>query len=182
MNKYVAFLRGINVGGNKLIRMADLREVLERAGFSNVRTYIQTGNVIFETDQTPIKAITSAIERALLNAFGFDVKAIVQTVAELEQVVLLDPFKEIEDSDEIRMYVTFHSPTVDRRCESPPSFPAARVEIVARRKQTLFLLCRRKPNGQFEFPNNLFEKDLKVSATTRNWTTVRKTLELARKP
>jgi len=161
--------------------MADLREVLERAGFNNVRTYIQTGNVIFDTDQTRIEAITTAIEIAILETFGFDVKALVQTVAELERVVRLDPFKEIEASDEIRMYVTFHSPTAGRRFESPPGFPAARVEVMARSKQTVFLLCRRKPNGQFEFPNNLFEKDLKVTATTRNWTTVRKTLELARK-
>ena len=181
MTRYVAFLRGINLAGTTTIRMADLREVFERSGFAVVRTYIQTGNVVFGSKETNIAKLTRRIEKALLVAFHFEVKVLVLTVAELEEVVKLDPFKDIEDSDEIRMYVTFHSPLADDSFEPPPGFMKAKVEIIARRKQTLFLLCRRKDNGQIEFPNMLCEKGLKISATTRNWNTVRKTLEMAQK-
>ena len=180
MIQYVAFLRGINLAGNTTIRMADLREVFEQSGFAGVRTYIQTGNVIFASKETNIAKLTRKIEKALLAAFHFEVKVLVLTVAELEEVVKLDPFKNIEDNDAIRTYVTFHSPLPDN-WEPPPSFAKAGVEILGRRKQALLLLCRRKENGQIEFPNALCEKSVKISATTRNWNTVRKTLELARK-
>lgn len=180
MIQYVAFLRGINLAGNTTIRMADLRELFEQSGFAGVRTYIQTGNVIFGSKETKIAKLTSKIERALLETFHFEVKVLVLTVEELGELVKLDPFKDIDDNDEIRMYVTFHTPLADD-FEPPTSFAKARVEIIGRRKQTLFLLCRRKENGQIEFPNTLCEKGLKILATTRNWNTVRKTMEMARK-
>ena len=181
MIKYVAFLRGINVGGNKLIKMADLREVFERSRFKNVRTYIQSGNVIFEAKETDLGALAAVLERKIQEAFGHEVKVLVQTVAELADIVSRNPFEKIESNDEVRMVVTFISAAPAGKLQLPLVFPKEKVEILALEKRALFVLCRRKQNGQFEFPNALIEKELGVSATTRNPTTVRKILELADK-
>jgi uncharacterized protein (DUF1697 family) len=179
MIKYVAFLRGINVGGNKLIKMADLRTVFERAGFKNVTTYIQSGNVIFEAKGTDADALVRKIEKLILQAFGHEVKVMLRTVVELQEDVKSDPFKGDEQSEDVVWFVTFmsHDPV------NPPKLPfiiaKENADILAIRNRAAFLVCRRKENGMISFPNAFFEKQLGVSATTRNWRTVNKILELA---
>jgi uncharacterized protein (DUF1697 family) len=181
MIKYVAFLRGINVGGNKLIKMADLRIVFERLGFKKVSTYIQSGNVIFEAKEADADALARKIEKRILQALGLEVKVILRTVGELQEDVKSDPFKAGEPSEDVVWFVTFMSQ--DPR--NPPQLPFViakeNTEILTIRNRAAFLACRRKQNGMFSFPNAFFEKQLGVSATTRNWRTVNKILELAEK-
>ena len=83
MIKYVALLRGINVGGNKLIKMADLREVFERSGSKMSRTYIQSGNVIFEAKDSDAEKVVRKIEKAIHQSLGHEVTVILQTVDDL---------------------------------------------------------------------------------------------------
>ena len=79
MNRYISLLRGINVGGERKILMKDLKMLYEQLGFSNVISYIQSGNVIFETERTNKKEIAQQIKLAIYKTFGFDVPVISRT-------------------------------------------------------------------------------------------------------
>lgn len=181
MSKYVALLRGINVGGNKLIKMAELREVFTRLGFKNVRTYIQSGNVIFEATDSNLEKVTKKIEKAIHQSLGHEVTVILQTVAALKDSVKGNPFKSIESEDDVVRFITFMSAEPSKPQRLPFVIVKENAEVLAIRNRTAFLACRRKPNGMFGFPNAFFEKELGVAATTRNLRTVTKLLELAEK-
>jgi len=87
MNQYVAFLRGINVGGNNIIRMDALRIEFERIGFHSVRTYIQSGNVIFKTESTDKNKIEKEIETALSIKFNYNAKVLIRSKKEMENTI-----------------------------------------------------------------------------------------------
>src|SRR3989442_7413643 len=92
MPTYVAMFRGINVAGHKIIRMQDLRASFEALGFRRVRTYVQSGNVIFESEKASLKNLSKAIEEKILSKFGFSVKLVLRTSSEMKQVVGDNPF------------------------------------------------------------------------------------------
>ena len=104
--KYVAFLRGINVSGQKIIKMENLREMFSSFGFKNVTTYIQSGNVLFETAKTNAQTLTKKIESGLQKALGYDVTVLVRTVDEMVEIVKRNPFKNIKADEEKLLYVT----------------------------------------------------------------------------
>ncbi len=154
MIKYVAFLRGINVGGKRLIKMEDLRRVVESIGLKSVRTFIASGNVLFETAQTNRDALTRKIEKKLLTAFGHDVPVVLQTIALLAG--------EPKGSPKLPLQSVIEN-----------------LEVLAIKNRAAFILCRRKKNGMFSFPNNFFEKEFGVTATTRQWNTINRIVDFA---
>ena len=103
MIKYVAFLRGINVGGKRLIKMEDLRRVVESIGLKNVRTFIASGNVLFETSQNNRDALARKIEKKLLTAFGHDVPVVLQSIDELKDLLRTGPLMKIKPSAEVML-------------------------------------------------------------------------------
>lgn len=179
MITYVAFLRGINVGGKKLIKMEDLRRVVESLGLKNVRTFIASGNVLFETSQTNRDALTRKIEKKLLTAFGHDIPVVLQTIDELKDILRVGPFKKIKPGADVMMCVTLLAGEPKAGPKLPFQSAAENLEVLAIKNRVAFILCRRKKNGMFSFPNNFFEKEFGVTATTRNWTTVNKITALA---
>ncbi|MBC8030733.1 MAG: DUF1697 domain-containing protein [Pyrinomonadaceae bacterium] len=181
MIKYIALLRGINVGGNKLIKMADLREVFEHSGFKNVSSYIQSGNVIFDAKETDADAVVRKIEKKIHQSLGHQVTVILRTAAELKACVKGDPFKRIKSGEDVTKFVTFMSAEPSNQPRLPFVIAKENVEVLAIKNRAAFVVCRRKQNGMFGFPNAFFEKELSVAATTRNWNTVTKILELAEK-
>ncbi len=104
--KYVAFLRGINVGGNVLIKMADLKKLLEKAGLKEVKTVLASGNVLFEFDGTA-NAAALVIMKSLAKAFNRDILVIVRTLNALRKLHESDPFRGISVTKNTRLYVTF---------------------------------------------------------------------------
>ena len=102
---WIALLRGINVGGNKLLAMADLRAMLASSGYANVRTHIQSGNAIFDARQTAAR-LEQEISSSIRRAFGLEVTVIVRTAAELAGVVAANPFA-ARDIDPKELHVTF---------------------------------------------------------------------------
>jgi uncharacterized protein (DUF1697 family) len=179
MIKYVAFLRGINVGGKKLIKMEDLRRVVESLGLKNVRTFIASGNVLFETSQTNRDALTRKIEKKLLTAFAHDVPVVLQTIDELKDILTAGPFKKIKPSADVVMFVAFLAAEPKGKPKLPLQSATENLEVLAIKNRAAFILCRRKKNGMFSFPNNFFEKEFGVTATTRNWNTVNRIVNLA---
>jgi uncharacterized protein (DUF1697 family) len=107
MSVYVALLRGVNVGGHRKVPMADLREALTAAGFGNVRTYIQSGNIVAESDDDA-EAVATRISAVIETRFGHTVPVMVRTAAELDRIAAADPFAE-RGLDPSKVTVTFLS-------------------------------------------------------------------------
>jgi len=179
VTKYVAFLRGINVGGKRMIKMSDLAGVFASLGLRNVRTYIQSGNVIFDAAETRADVLVKKIEKELHKSFGHDVPVLLRTLAELEAILKRNPFKKIKADAEVVMFVTFLAAEPGGKPKLPLISSTENLEVFAIENRVAFILARRKNNGWFGFPNNFIEKQLGVPATTRNWTTVNKIVAFA---
>lgn len=176
--KYAALLRGINVSGQKIIRMEDLKEDFESLKFTNVSTYIQSGNVMFEAPVTKTAIIEKEIEACLLKRAGHQIVVIVRTIPELEEVVRRNPYAKTQLKENEKLHVTFlldqpAGPAVALlgRLKSPTD------EIIPMKKE-VYILCR-NGYGRTLFSNTLIEKKLAVPATTRNWNTVNKLIDIA---
>jgi uncharacterized protein (DUF1697 family) len=179
MTKYVAFLRGINVGGKRLIKMEDLRRVVESIGLKDVLTFIASGNVLFETSQTNRDALAKKIEKKLLTAFGHDVPVVLQTIDELKDLLRTGPFKKVKPSADVMMCVTLLCAEPKGGPKLPHQSAIENLEVLAIKHRAAFILCRRKKNGMFSFPNNFFEKEFGVVATTRQWNTIVRIVDFA---
>lgn len=107
MNQYLALLRGINVGGNNIIKMANLKACFEKMGFTDVKTYIQSGNVIFKSDTKDINQLTQTIEKTLSEQFNYNSVVVVITHQQLNKVVEEIPAKFGTDKDNYRYDVLF---------------------------------------------------------------------------
>jgi uncharacterized protein (DUF1697 family) len=178
MTTYVAMLRGVNVSGRNKLAMDDLRAVVTAAGGSEVRTYIQSGNAVFQS-RGSAAALVGLLETGLERLMGRAVPVLVRTRQELEAVVDTNPFGRRAAAPKA-LYVTFMGAvpvaaaaasvveTVRGRGE------ADELEVIGRE---VYLLC---PNGygSTKLTNAFFEKRLGSSATTRNWATVTKLVEL----
>jgi uncharacterized protein (DUF1697 family) len=178
MITYVSMIRGINVG-SKRIKMDDLKEMYKLLGFLEVKTYIQSGNVIFKSPKTDSDDLIKKIKDKILEVFGYDVEIIIRTRTELEKVIENNPFK---DDDIEHIYVTFLSKT-----PSESDFNILKQDMVEQMKildkysydnKEIFLYLP-EGYGRTKLNNNYFENKLDLSATTRNWKTVNKLLNIA---
>lgn len=167
MNTYIAMLRGINVSGQKKVVMTELKKLFEELGFSNVATYIQSGNVVFSAD-TPENDLAKTLEKAIETRFGFFVPVMVRIAEDIRAVAAGHPF---EGAAEDRIHVTFleKEPAPERvEALSPDAFlPDA--WVLKGREVYLHIPVS---YGNTKLSNNFFENKLKVKATTRNWKTV----------
>lgn len=106
-SEYAAFLRGINVGGNTLVPMERLRRTFETLQFTNVRTVLASGNVLFEAPAMPVATMEKKIEKALETRLGKNIAVFVRTLDSLQRLAASGPFKEARVAPETRLYVTF---------------------------------------------------------------------------
>ena len=174
MQSYIGFLRGINVGGQKKIKMGDLLVVLAQNGLPNVKTYIQSGNLIIPSNEQK-DSVRAIIQDCLKNDFGFEVPTIIKTQHEISKILSSIPF---ENEVEKQLYFTLlhQKPNVDlvtafEKC----TYENEDFQIVG---QCVYLNCK-KGAGKAKLNNNLIEQKLKVTGTTRNLNTMRKMLDLA---
>src|SRR5215469_16108408 len=107
--RYVALLRGINLGGHKQVRMEDLRRLLESMGFLNVKTVLNSGNVVFDARETSKTALVKRIEEALTKTFGHEIPVILRKLCEIQELVDSNPFEKVRVTPDTRLYVTFLS-------------------------------------------------------------------------
>lgn len=179
MKTYIAILRGINVSGKNIIRMAELAELLKGIGFENVQTYIQSGNVIFNYHESAPEVITATIQKMIFENFQFRVPVIVLTFGELEIVIAGNPFIDEPTVDKSKLHVTFLSKIPDlEKIEKALQILNPPDEIHAGEK-AFYIYC---PGGygRTKFNNGFFEKKLGTIATTRNWNTTLELLRLAK--
>jgi len=164
-------LRGINVSGQKIVKMESLRASFEALGFSRVQTYVQSGNVIFEASKGLANSLSRKIREKISSDYGFSVPLILRTSGEMEKIVSDNPFlmeKEIDNSKlHVTFLTTFPDATVLRKLDTlnrgPDQFRINGREV--------YLHC---PDGygRTKLSNTAFEKLLSIDATTRNWKTV----------
>ena len=180
MDSYVAFIRAINVAGHAIIKMTDVRDTFVAAGCRNVRTYIQSGNVVFDS-KPDASGIVKKIRRRLRDITDEEPEILLRTIDEVEAIVERAPFKRYESDKALKLYVVFLSETPSKKPPLPLTHPKDALEVIAIEGREAFIVSRRKPNGFYGFPNNFIEKELGVAATSRNWSTVTKIVEFARR-
>lgn len=174
MNRYIAFLRAINVGG-RVVKMEDLRKLFVMPGVKNITTYIQSGNVIFDTAETDKAVLAKKIEAKLLKWLGYEVATFVKTIPDIESVIKKNPFKSYPE--DMGLHVSFLS--------AKPEAEAVKQLLQWQNENEQFniagteayILVKKGAYGETKFSNTFLEKKLKVQATTRNWATVNKMLD-----
>ena len=180
MPTYITLLRGINMAGHKIIKMDKLRQCFETLKFKNVRTYIQSGNVLFESSQSKQDKLTSTIEKGLQVFLGHEIKVFIRTIKEFEEIAGAKAFKNITTHLDSKMFVTFLTESVKPKPKVPLWSNKRDVEVLEVAKREFFSLSH-EVYGRFGFPNLFIEKTFKVPATTRNWRTINKLVEFANK-
>jgi len=176
MERRIALLRGINVGPNKRVPMPALRELFEGAGFQDVRTYVQSGNLVLGTGAAPDDLERECAER-IAERFGFDVEVIVRTPEQLAQVVRRNPLRDVAVNPK-RYQVSFLGSELDgRRAEELAALVSGPERFVAIGRE----LYAWHPEGvaRSRLWAKLAGPGLGVKATARNWTTVTTLLEMA---
>lgn len=171
----LAFLRGINVSGQKIIKMTELTAIFEDAGFTNVKTVLASGNVMFESTAKSTATLTKKIESLLKKELGYEVDVMLRSLDDLRELVELAPFKKVRAKQATR-YVTFLAETPDPKLKLPLLSPKQNVEFILIRERDIFSISHNIERG--DYANPIIEKCLRVKATTRNWNTIEKILAL----
>jgi uncharacterized protein (DUF1697 family) len=171
----ISMLRGINVGGQRKVPMEALKKCYESLGFTNVRTFIQSGNVIFDHKGGDTRTLGASLEHGIRKRFGFDVTVVIRNKEEMLKVIRGFPFTGREEDFS---HVTFLSDVPSRIPEDEIMKVLGKGEKFSISGKEVYLFC---PNGygRTKLTNSLFEKKLKVAATTRNWRTVNSLYALA---
>ena len=178
MPAVVSLLRGVNVGGNHLIRMEDLRALYESLGFRRPQTYVQSGNVVFGAKDPNTSRLASRIEDAIEGRLGIRPRVVVRTADEMKRVVANNPFAGRSDVAASKLLVLFLAgvpePDAAARISSAQSDPEE-LRLAGREVYAFY------PNGigRAKISPGLIEKILKMPATGRNWNTVTRLLSMA---
>jgi uncharacterized protein (DUF1697 family) len=171
LEAYVAFLRGINVGGNKTIKMAELKTAFESLGLQNVKTLLASGNVLFATE-SPSSALAATIQDKLKQTFGFDVGVTLRSIEEIRNLVKLGPFKGIEVTPQTRLYVTFLPDKTAVDVKIPDQSPGQDYKILSMSNGAVFSMLTLTPSYKTNDLMTLLDKTFGKKVTTRNWNTV----------
>ena len=178
MNRYIALLRAINVGGYRKIKMDDLREMFESMDFENVQTYIQSGNVIFDSNVKNKKSLSQSIEKKIEQQFGHEVPVIIRTRDELKLLITQNPFYG-ENEEPFRLYLTFFLDTPSEEKQGELQKLNSSLEKFSFVNGDLFSLIDKKTDQKIRFSNSYIEKTIGVPCTSRNWRSVNKIFEMA---
>ena len=174
MVRYISLLRGVNVSGQKKIKMDVLRKLYGGLGLSCVQTYIQSGNVLFDCEENTVK-LSEKIKEGIRKSFGFEVEVILRTKQEWQKIQGNTLF---QNKDSTQIYVVFlaRKPEMKRDLNKANKVKDAQEEFVILGREVYLFL----PNGmgRTKLSNTFWENMLNVPATTRNWNTVRKLGEL----
>lgn len=168
---YIAFLRGINVGGHHKVPMADLKIALEKIGFSNIETLLNSGNVIFDAIPVNSSNLEAVLSEVLEKRFGFPIPTRIRTAKSIQKLVDREPFKEVNLTKDIRLYVSFLAKDTESKLILPWQSDDDSYKILGYEDKILWsvldLSITNTPKAM-EFAERFYGKDM----TTRNWNTV----------
>jgi len=180
VQQYIVLLRGINVGGQKKMKMAELRQLLENLGFQKVATYIQSGNIILHAANTDSVKIKQAVQTAIRDQFGYDVPVLVKSYNDFKEILEQSPYKEVQAAEGNRLYFVLLHELPDKTLVKALEEEAYEGQDFTIIDDRLYLWCE-NGYGNAKLDNNLVERKLKVEATTRNYRTMLKLLEMGGK-
>lgn len=171
MGRYISLLRGINITGYNLVKMPVLIELYKSLGFQNIETYLQSGNVVFNTDMSDIDKISGVIENEIKKKLGLSIRVLIKTGRDFKKIIKNNPFVKKVSDDTKSIYVTllFEKPGKDLLSAIDEINPGKDEYYII--GDTIYINCP-YGYGRTKLNNNVFEKKLKVTATTRNWNTV----------
>lgn len=172
MSRYVAFLRAINVGGHKIIKMDDLKKIFQSFGLENVQTFIQSGNIIFESKATKTSSLERKIESQLEKALDYKVEIFLRTIQEVTAIASKSPFKPKEGEN---VHIVFLNEKPDNTMKQALMAFRSEADDFSLKGREVYNLRRKR--DQSVFSNMFMEKTLKVPATSRNLTTIQKIAE-----
>jgi uncharacterized protein (DUF1697 family) len=172
MFRCFAFLRAINVGGGRTVKMQSLRQVFESLGFSMVETFIASGNVIFETMTQKTNRLERKIERALQEALGYEVRTFVRTEAELAKIANYRPFRQSNFDDTWHMNIIFLADSLNHRLKQSVRALRTDTDAFEIHGQEIYWLRRRKRKGG-PFSTVPLEKVLGRTFTVRAANTIK---------
>ena len=176
MTTYVGLLRGINVGGNKMVSMAELREMIAALGFSDVKTLLQSGNVVFRGPATAPAKLEAQLEAALEKRFEMNVDFHVRTADEWKAIVKANPFTAEALKDPGHLLVSCYKAPLDKASVKALQAAITGPEIVKSDGRHLYMVFP-EGIGNSKAPV-LVDRTLAVKGTARNWNTVQKLLAL----
>lgn len=174
-------LRGINVSGQKSVKMEQLRESFQALNFQDVQTYVQSGNVVFKAPKQSSEKLSQRLEEIIRKDFGFSVPVIVRTSDELNETIQKNPFVKLlkgKPTEPPRLYVTFLSEAPKKLSVEALSSLSSKPDQFHFAGKEIYLFCG-SSYGKSKLSNNAFEKVLSVDATTRNWNTVNRLYEMS---
>ena len=171
MTAYVSLFRGINVGGNRIVPMSELKSLHQALGFKDVITYIQSGNVVFSSDATNSAQLAGQIEESFAQKFGFQSQVMVRTSAELQEIIASNPFQNQPEKEPNRVAVLFLTTRPESSALEDLKKTYSGPEEIYLIGQELFVYY---PDGigRSKLTLPLIEKKLKTVGTGRNWNTV----------
>ena len=179
METYITLLRGINVSGQKKIKMARLKELLNSSGFKNVQTYIQSGNLVFKHPAADPLSIANKIKKGIDQEWGYDVEVLVMPRDSFEGILQKSPYSLKDEADTKRLYFVFMYDLPDKDATIELNRLKFEGEEFTITDHSIYLICL-NGYGKAKCNNNFFEKKLKVRATTRNLNTVQTLSRLSR--
>ena len=176
MYRFLSLLRGINVGGKKIFTMAELVSLYESLGFSQIKSYVQSGNILFCSPQKNKDRLKTLIERKISEKFGCSIPVIIKTADELSDVISKIPF-DTKRVDASKIYITYLEQIPDKTLVEDILKLSSIEDNFVILNNVIYLHCSNS-YGITKFNNNFFERKLKVKATSRNLRTSTKLLEL----
>ena len=179
METYIAFLRGINVGGQKKIKMAELKASLEGGGIEGLQTYIQSGNLVFKSELAHSAPLANEIKDKILDRYGFEVPVLVMTLGHLQAIHSNNPYLGTADGRQLYFVLLAEAGAPDRvKAFEQMHFENEEFEVT---DHCVYLNCL-AGYGKAKLSNNLVERKLGVAATARNLKTIEKMIALAADP
>lgn len=177
MKTFVALLRGINVSGQRMINMKELKALFQKGGFQNVMTYIQSGNIVFGSEETT-KNLEKNIADIIKNHYGFEVPVLVLTEENIGKIIKNNPYNNGK-KDITKLHVTLLDDTPDAKLLASTRDEKYQSDEFTIDEKIIYLYC---PDGygMTKFSTMFFEKKLGVTATTRNWKTIEALQKLAK--
>ncbi len=173
MKRYVAFLRGINVGGHHKVPMADLRKQLEKLSCDNVVTILNSGNIVFDASNVDLKGLEKSIENHLEKVFEFSIPTILREAELISGLLDSNPFKDVVLTKDIRLYVSFLRMEVQNDLQLPWTSDDRAFKIISMVDNSILsildLSVTNTPKGM-DFLERYYSKDM----TTRNWNTIKR--------
>lgn len=176
----ICMLRGVNVGSHNRVKMDELKKLCTSLKLRDPQTYVQSGNIVFSTDERDLDKLRKSLESAIHKKFGFHSDVILRSAKDLREVIAQNPFAKRKDIHPSKLLVTFFT-------DDPGDAARKQVRAIKCDPEELFIEGREAyvyfPNGAGRSKLNwsLIPKTLKVQGTARNWNSVTKLLEMAEK-